>query len=122
MEASNDNISICIPYVFADVREDKIRGIFEDLNIGEISRIDMKQKMDKNGKEYQLVFIHFAHWFDNEEAIDTKAALLEEKEIKVYYSTKWFWKITMARKQERPERRNDDDGVATRRKPRIVIG
>ena len=112
---SSQNISICIQYVYPNIKEDTIRNTFESLNIGEISRIDIKGKLDRDNRNYNLVFIHFNEWFDNEEANETKDALITGKEIKIYYTDKWFWKITMARKP-----RNDDD-TRTRRRPRIVI-
>ena len=111
---ATQNISICIQYVYPNIKEDTIRDVFESLNIGEISRIDIKGKVDRDNRNYNLVFIHL-EWFDNEDANETKNALLMGKEIKIYYTDKWFWKITLARKP-----RNDDD-TRTRRRPRIVI-
>jgi hypothetical protein len=110
---SNQNISICIQYVYPNIKEETIREVFEELNLGEISRIDIKNKVDRENKNYNLVFIHFHEWFDNEEANETKDALSKGKEIKIYYTDKWFWKITLARK---PREEN-----TTRRRPRIVI-
>jgi hypothetical protein len=85
--------SICIPRVFANISEDHIREVAHSLNFGAIEQIDIVQT--KQGKEnHQRVFIHFHHWFYNEESSDVRMKLIRGEEIHVPYDGKRFWKLS----------------------------
>jgi hypothetical protein len=85
--------SICIPRVFANISEQHIREVIHSLNFGAIEQIDIVQT--KQGKEnHQRVFIHFHHWFYNEESSDVRMKLIRGEEIHVPYDGKRFWKLS----------------------------
>lgn len=85
--------SICIPRVFANISEQHIREVVHSLNFGAIEQIDIVQT--KQGKEnHQRVFIHFHHWFYNEESSDVRTKLIRGEEIHVPYDGKRFWKLS----------------------------
>lgn len=90
---------LCIPRVFANINEPRIRRIFDDLNMGLIDRIDIVTK--KHGDKFTRVFVHFKHWNDSENARIARERLLNGKEIKVIYDDPWFWKISAYREPER---------------------
>ena len=55
-----DNVpSLCIPRVFSNITEARIRKVINDLNMGDIERIDMVSKTTEKGEKFNRVFIHF---------------------------------------------------------------
>ena len=87
---------LCIPRVFANIKEERIRKIFDELLLGSIDKIDFTPA-DKEGK-FNRVFIHFRTWAVNENASRARARLDEGKEIKIVYDDPWFWKVSAYRK------------------------
>ena len=103
--------SICIPRVFANITEARVLAIFKNLDLGEIERVDMIQRTNDKGENFQRVFIHFAEWYDtteagepNASAIEVRQRLLKGIQVKVVYDDPWFWKLS-ASKVSRPEER-----------------
>ena len=96
---NSNNPSIRIPRVFPNITEDRIRGVFEDLDWGTISKIDMVARTNKHGEDYNLVFVHFESWSDGTEAV--REALANDKEVKITYDDPWFWRITINKGHKR---------------------
>ena len=67
--------SLCIPFVFANITEERIREVFSHLELGEIERIDMVWRDSHSGGEHQRVFIHFKKWNSDENTTRTRQAL-----------------------------------------------
>ena len=86
--------SICIPRVFPNIKELRIRKIFEDLNMAEIACIDIIEKTTEKGEKFNRVFIHFNQWYSNREAVIARERLSEGKEVRIIYDDPWFWKVT----------------------------
>jgi len=103
---TNLNI-LCIPGVFANIGEDRIRRAFADLDIGEVIRVDIvSPKIDatasaapSNNKKFNRVFIHI-NWNDTRQAAAAKEKLSQGKEIKIVYDQPWFWKVSAYKKKE----------------------
>ena len=89
--------SICIPRVFPNIDEKRIRKIFGELQLGTIERIDIVNKKTEKGENYNRVFIHFNSWYNNANANQVRTRLLEGKEIKIIYDDPWFWKVSAYR-------------------------
>jgi len=89
--------SLCIPWVFTNISQDKIRKTIEDLNIGKIRRIDTITKLNSLGEKSKRIFIHFKEWYKNDNAVKARERLLEGKEIKIIYDEPWFWKVSANR-------------------------
>jgi len=98
--------SLCIPRVFTNIGEGRIRKIFIDLDIGLIDRIDVVSKTTEKGEKFNRVFIHFKKWFDNENANNSRERLLNGKEIKVIYDDPWFWKVSAYREPAKKPNKN----------------
>lgn len=92
---------LCIPRVYPNISETRIRRIFEDLNMGTLERIDMVSKQSDRGERFNRVFVHFRRWNDSENACVARERLLNGKEIKIIYDDPWFWKISAYREVER---------------------
>ena len=89
--------SLCIPRVFPNIDERRIRKIFETLNMGEISRVDIVRKNTEKGDNFNRVFIHWKYWNNSENANISRERLLNDKEVKIIYDEPWFWKISAYR-------------------------
>ena len=97
---------MCIPRVFPNIDEKRIRRIFDELNMGEIDHIDIIGKTTEKGEKFNRVFVHFRKWHSNANADTARERLINGKEIKIIYDEPWFWKISAYRSQEqtRPPR------------------
>jgi hypothetical protein len=89
--------SMCIPRAFDNVDERQVRDIFEQLDLGQVSHIDIIERRTEKGEKYKRVFIHFTRWFWNDEACTARRRLIDGKDIKVVYNAPWFWKISANR-------------------------
>ena len=93
----NNIPSLCIPRVFSNIDEKRIRRIFGELNMGDIERVDIISKTTEKGDKFNRVFIHFKNWFRNVNADMARERLLNGKEIKIIYDEPWFWKVSAYR-------------------------
>jgi len=89
--------SLCIPRVFNNITEERIRKVFADLDIGKISRIDIIERKGEKGDSFKRVYVHFEKWFCNADAQTARTKLLSGKEIKIVYDNPWFWKVSANR-------------------------
>ena len=97
---------LCIPRVYPNISESRIRRIFDDLNLGVLERIDIVSKFSakpggEKGEKFNRVFVHFRRWNDTENSNIARERLLNGKEIKIIYDDPWFWKISAYREAER---------------------
>lgn len=90
--------SLCIPRVFSNINKNQIYKVINELELGEIDRIDIVSKNPEKGEKYNLVFIHIKKWFTNENALIAQERLTNGKEIKIIYDDPWFWKVSAYRK------------------------
>jgi hypothetical protein len=93
--------TLCIPRVYPNISESRIRRIFDDLNMGTLDRIDIVSKQSEKGEKFNRVFVHFRRWNDTENAKTARERLLNGKEIKIIYDDPWFWKISVYREPDR---------------------
>lgn len=92
---------LCIPRVYANIKEPRIRKIFEDLHIGTLDHIDIVYKPNEKKDKFNRVYIHLKCWNNTENAHLARERLLNGKEIKVIYDDPWFWKVSAYRESER---------------------
>jgi hypothetical protein len=92
---------LCIPRVYPNISESRIRKIFEELNMGTLERIDIISKQSEKGEQFNRVFVHFTRWNNSENACTARERLLNGKEIKIIYDEPWFWKVSAYREAER---------------------
>lgn len=105
----NNVPSLCIPRVFSNWTESRIRRIFDDLGMGEIQRIDVVSKTTEKGEKFNRVFVHFKRWFSNQNADMARERLLNGKEIKIVYDDPWFWKVSAYREVKKSDHLPDRD-------------
>ena len=90
---------LCIPRVFSNITEERIRRIFDQLNIGTLTRVDIINKQDAKGDKFNRVFIHL-DWNNSENANMSRERLMDGKDIKILYDNPWFWKASAYRQPE----------------------
>jgi len=95
--------SICIPRVFANIDENRIKDIIDKIGLGKIKRIDKLMRTNEKGEAFQRVFIHFHQWFWTETAMEARRRLVAGMDIKIVYDDPWFWKISANRYPVREE-------------------
>jgi hypothetical protein len=113
----NNVPSLCIPRVFTNWTENRIRRIFDDLGMGEIQRIDVISKTTEKGEKFNRVFVHFKRWFSNQNADMARERLLNGKEIKIVYDDPWFWKVSAYREANK----KSDHHLDREERPRASI-
>ena len=106
--------SLCIPRVFPNITEARIRNILTELNMGTIQRVDIVSKMTPKGEKFNRIFIHFNCWASNPNANTARERLLNGKEIKIIYDDPWFWKISAYRQ---PVQRQQQQQQVPKKKP-----
>jgi hypothetical protein len=111
--------SLCIPRVFPNINEDRIRGIFNSLDMGDIEKLDIVPKKTEKGEKFNRVFIHFRRWNTGGNADKARERLLNGKEIKIIYDDPWFWKISAYRERERKPFKSSDRFKSRERKPAV---
>ena len=72
--------SICIPRVFANITEARVLAIFENLDLGQIERVDMIQLTNDKGEKFQRVFVHFTEWYDTTESGELNESAIEVRQ------------------------------------------
>jgi hypothetical protein len=88
------NISLFIPRVFINIREQRIVKIFHILRIGKVSKIDFVWKRGRNGKPYNSVFVHFDHWYDNTASRNFQARVRDPaQDALLVYDDPWYWVV-----------------------------
>ena len=89
--------SLCIPRVFPNITDERVWTVFNELELGTISRIDMVPRETTNGDFYQRVFIHFKEWSSDDSTTAIRQRLVDKQEIKVIYDDPWYWKVSASR-------------------------
>lgn len=127
--------SMCIPRVYPNISEGRIRKIFDELNIGVIERVDIVSKTTEKGERFNRVFIHMDRWFHNSNASVARERLLGGKDIKIIYDDPWFWKVSAYKPGEASNNNNnnnnkkkatiqfdssDDEKEKERRQPKVT--
>ena len=88
------NLNIYIPHVFLNISKEQIIYIFENLEIGKISRIDFVIKIGQNNKCYNSAYIYFEEWYDNTVTKNFQERILNpDKEARIVYDDPYFWVI-----------------------------
>lgn len=82
--------SLFIPHVFPNYDEEAIRDSF--MNICVVDHIDMVNKLDKTGKQYNAVYLHVSSWFDwNDECRKFLTDIEKNGKTNFYYSERFYW-------------------------------
>jgi len=84
------NISLYIPHVFPNFDREYVAKAFK--NIGDVSQIDFVAKQDRNGGNYNAVYVHFNKWYNNKKATAFYDSVVDEsKEARLSHDEPWYW-------------------------------
>ena len=86
--------SICIPRVFDNITEARIRKTFDALKIAVIAKVDIVERTGKDGIKIKRVYVHFSSWNNSSDAIKAREILISGKDLKIVYDDPWFWKVS----------------------------
>jgi len=109
--------SLCIPRVFNNIDESRIRQVFNEIGLGKIHHIDVIERKNEKGEPFKRAYIHFESWYWNEDAQAARRKLITGKEIKIVYDNPWFWKVSANKWTPSNDRR--DEGPRQISKPHI---
>ena len=109
--------SLCIPRVFNNIDESRIRQVFNELGLGKIHHIDVIERKNEKGEPFKRAYIHFESWYWNEDAQAARRKLITGKEIKIVYDNPWFWKVSANKWTPSNDRR--DEGPRQISRPHI---
>ena len=95
--------SVCIPRVFPNITERRVRKVFWNMGFPEIRAIDMvecegKDKWTGETTKYNRVFIHFVEsdkQFYAKELYTNVEKIFNGEQMKVLYDAPWFWKVSL---------------------------
>ncbi len=101
--------SICIPRVFKNITEKRVRAIFYSLKCGFVERVDMISKHNQNGGEFSRVFVHFSSWnTGNKYARALQEKLNTGQQVKIVYDNPWYWMVSKSNAPLPEERRTNN--------------
>ena len=83
------NMSLFIPSVTATTSEAQVKRVFDNLNIGVISRVDFVEK--EQGSSKFMAFIHFDYWYVTDTSYYLQEKIMEEGQGKIVYNDPYYW-------------------------------
>ena len=92
--------AVRIGYVFRNINDYRIAKVFNELDLGNVVKIDFTERTDREGTPYHIVHVHI-EWNTKDQTKQFRAALERGEEVKIVYDEPWFWKVTKPR--ERPQ-------------------
>ena len=104
--------SMCIPRVYSNINERRVRKIFYNLGYPEIEEIDFVKcegvnKQTGRPQSYNRVFIHFKVMEISCQTTTIHASInkiLDGEQVKIVYDDPWYWMVSLS-KSVRPEKR-----------------
>jgi hypothetical protein len=99
---------LCIPRVYPNITEARIRHIFNELDMGTIDHIDLVSKTSEKGEKFNRVYVHYRYWNNSDNANNARERLLNGKEIKIIYDEPWFWKVS-AYRESKPKQTEENN-------------
>jgi hypothetical protein len=114
----NQSMSLFIAYVFPNIGLHRIINIFQDANLGVVSRVDFIKKTDKNGKSFNNIYIHFHSWLETEEAQQFQDSIRDpEAKTTLQYDGQWFW-IVLENTYKKQEKENQEQQKQEQEQPK----
>jgi hypothetical protein len=106
------NMSLFIPHVFPSFTEEYVKLAFEE--VGNVDRVDFVAKQDRDGKQFNAVYVHFKKWHNNSYTSEIQEAIAKNGSTKFYHDDTWYWIVLPNNTKKHAS--------GAERKPRIDIG
>jgi hypothetical protein len=81
--------SLFIPHVFSNFSSDYISNCLTEF--GDVERVDLVSKMDRNGKPFNAAYIHFKNFYNTVETNKLINAIDDSGSYKFYHDGPWYW-------------------------------
>ena len=85
--------SIFIPSVFTNININLITAKFTELNLGNLGRVELHQRINKYGKKLNHAIVHFKRWHENEFTVSIRERLAKGERLHVSYEDNWYWEL-----------------------------
>lgn len=79
----NQNMSIYIPKVFANTKEEDFKFMFEVWSIGKVNHVDII--VDSTGNSNNQAYVHLDYWYDTIANQELQKRLNNEESVRKYY-------------------------------------
>lgn len=77
---------------YENMASDFISKQFKYQRIGEVERVDLLKKQTHQGFDYFIAFVHFADWFETQQAHDLQEKInTDGAKAKLQFHEKWYW-------------------------------
>lgn len=101
----SSSYSVFIPRVFSNIREERIREIFDTKCIGKVSSVDLISKKNQKGdttQYYNMAFVHFERLYDTDESLIFRREVDDPNtKAKLVYEDPWFWVVLPFEQKEK---------------------
>lgn len=101
----SSSYSVFIPRVFTNIREERIKDIFDTKRIGKVSSVDLISKKNQKGdttQYYNMAFVHFERLYDTDEALTFRREVDDPNtKAKLVYEDPWFWVVLPFEQKEK---------------------
>jgi hypothetical protein len=86
-----NNLSVFVPHVFPNFDQKYVAEAFSA--IGEVNRVDLVGKLDRDGKPFNSAYIHFNKWWDDWEHSKHIQREIEKNGSAQFYhdDSKYYW-------------------------------
>ena len=92
MTNNNNQTSLFIPHIFANIDEERIKSVIETAKYGQVEQIDLIPKKSGDGKAYNSAYIHMKSWNEDEKTQKFLAHLKDtSKQTHLVYDKPWYW-------------------------------
>ena len=93
-------LSICISRAHKNITSQRVRDVFQRLNLGCIDNVDVVSKTTKDGEHFVTIYVDFSKWKnDNPEAKTFREKIMKGEQVNIFYDEPktWFWKCALNR-------------------------
>lgn len=86
--------SVFIPRMFSNIKENRIRKIFHEQNIGNVKHVDLISKTNGKGDTYNMAFVHFDIMYNTDSSVTFRQDVENpDTKTKFKYDEPWFWLV-----------------------------
>ena len=95
-EITTTTLNLYIPRILANVKQNRIKSTFHELNIGSIYYIDMHHRINENKNPYYFAFISIKLYLTQESA-EFYQSLLEKRIVNIIYDShkEQYWEVKL---------------------------
>ena len=77
--------SICIPRVPKSFNDGTVIDVVTELGLGDVEKVDLIHKVDRNNVEYLMVFVHMKSWNMEGDGKEVRDQLMKNEKVKIVY-------------------------------------